>query len=129
MAEVATVNRIGVPRQEYTGAPSTLCNGCGHDSITNHIITAMYEIGADPYTFAKMSGIGCSSKTPAYFLSKSHGFNAVHGRMPAVATGAFAANRTLLPVGVSGDGDTASIGMGQFVHLVRRNVPCVYLIE
>jgi 2-oxoglutarate/2-oxoacid ferredoxin oxidoreductase subunit beta len=129
MAEVATVNRIGVPRQDYTGAPSTLCNGCGHDSITNHIITAMYEIGADPYTFAKMSGIGCSSKTPAYFLSKSHGFNAVHGRAPSVATGAKLANSELTMLLVSGDGDSASIGLGQFCHLVRRNVRMIYVIE
>ncbi|MBI1850102.1 MAG: 2-oxoacid:ferredoxin oxidoreductase subunit beta [Planctomycetes bacterium] len=129
MAEVGTVNRLGFNRQEYTGSPSTLCNGCGHDSITNHIITALYEIGADPYTFAKMSGIGCSSKTPAYFLSKSHGFNAVHGRMPSVSTGAKLANHELTMLAVSGDGDTASIGIGQFCHLIRRNVRMIYVIE
>jgi 2-oxoglutarate ferredoxin oxidoreductase subunit beta len=114
---------------EYKGSDSTLCAGCGHDAITSQIVKAFYEYGVDPYTVAKMSGIGCSSKTPAYFLGKSHGFNAVHGRMPAIATGAMLANKHLLTIGVSGDGDTASIGMGQFVHLLRRNVPMIYIIE
>jgi 2-oxoglutarate/2-oxoacid ferredoxin oxidoreductase subunit beta len=123
------VNRIGHTLSEYKGSDSTLCAGCGHDAITSQIIKAFYEYGIDPYTVAKMSGIGCSSKTPAYFLGKSHGFNAVHGRMPAIATGAMLANKYLLTIGVSGDGDTASIGMGQFVHLLRRNVPMIYIVE
>jgi 2-oxoglutarate ferredoxin oxidoreductase subunit beta len=114
---------------EYKGADSTLCAGCGHDAITSQIIKAFYEYGIEPYRVAKMSGIGCSSKTPAYFLGKSHGFNGVHGRMPAIATGAMLGNRDLLCIGVSGDGDTASIGMGQFVHLLRRNIPMIYIIE
>ena len=122
-------NRLGFGMNEYKGSDSTLCAGCGHDAITSQIIKAFYEYGVDPYTVAKMSGIGCSSKTPAYFLGKSHGFNAVHGRMPAIATGAMLANKNLLTIGVSGDGDTASIGMGQFVHLLRRNVPMIYIIE
>jgi 2-oxoglutarate ferredoxin oxidoreductase subunit beta len=140
MADVATpnapaaapapkVNRIGLPVQEYQGSPSTLCAGCGHDSITNIIVRAFWEMGVPPHQVAKMSGIGCSSKTPAYFITRSHGFNAVHGRMPAVATGAAVANRTLLTIGISGDGDTASIGTGQFVHMLRRNVPNIYIIE
>src|SRR6185369_7303542 len=122
-APAAKTNTIGLTKEEYRGAASTLCSGCGHDSITSHIITSFYELGVDPYSVAKMSGIGCSSKTPAYFLNKSHGFNSVHGRMPAIATGAMLGNKNLLTIGVSGDGDTASIGMGQFVHLLRRNVP------
>src|SRR6201990_2343274 len=122
-------NRLGFTVSEYKGSDSTLCAGCGHDAITAQIIKAFYEYGIDPYTVAKMSGIGCSSKTPAYFLGKSHGFNGVHGRMPAIATGAMLANRDLLTIGVSGDGDTASIGMGQFVHLLRRNIPMIYIIE
>ncbi|HET6203556.1 MAG TPA: 2-oxoacid:ferredoxin oxidoreductase subunit beta [Planctomycetota bacterium] len=131
MSETSTVpkNRSALTKADYRGGKSTLCPGCGHDAITSSIIEAAYDYGLEPERVIKLSGIGCSSKTPAYFLNRSHGFNAVHGRMPAVATGAFAANRTLVPIGVSGDGDTASIGMGQFVHLVRRNVPCVYLIE
>jgi len=123
------VNRLGFTINEYKGNDSTLCAGCGHDAITAQIIKAFYEYGIDPYTVAKMSGIGCSSKTPAYFLGKSHGFNAVHGRMPAIATGALLGNKNLLTIGVSGDGDTASIGMGQFVHMLRRNVPMIYIIE
>jgi len=122
-------NRIGLTLADYKGAASTLCSGCGHDAITSQLIKAFFELGVDPYRVAKLSGIGCSSKTPAYFLSKSHGFNAVHGRMPSVATGTVLANRTLLAVGVSGDGDTASIGAGQFVHLLRRNLPFVYVVE
>jgi len=113
----------------YKGLESTLCNGCGHDAITSSIVRVLWEMGVEPHRVAKMSGIGCSSKTTAYFLSSSWGFNAVHGRMPSVATGALLANRNLLPVGVSGDGDTASIGMGQFVHMLRRNIPILYIIE
>jgi 2-oxoglutarate/2-oxoacid ferredoxin oxidoreductase subunit beta len=123
------VNRLGIALSEYKGADSTLCAGCGHDAITSQIIKAFYEYGVEPHKVAKLSGIGCSSKTPAYFLSKSHGFNGVHGRMPALATGVMLANSTLIAVGVSGDGDTASIGMGQFVHLLRRNIPMIYIIE
>ena len=122
-------NRLGLTMAEYKGADSTLCAGCGHDAITSQIIKAFYEYGVDPYLVAKLSGIGCSSKTPAYFLSKSHGFNGVHGRMPALATGVMLANKHLVAIGVSGDGDTASIGMGQFVHLLRRNIPMIYIIE
>lgn len=122
-------NRIGLTLADYKGAESTLCAGCGHDAITSQIIKAFYEYGVEPHRVAKLSGIGCSSKTPAYFLSRSHGFNSVHGRMPSVATGAMAANKTLLGVGVTGDGDTAAIGMGQFVHLLRRNIPMIYVIE
>ena len=123
------VNRLGIAIGEYKGADSTLCAGCGHDAITAQIIKAFYEYGVEPYKVAKLSGIGCSSKTPAYFLSRSHGFNGVHGRMPSLATGVMLANSTLVSIGVSGDGDTASIGMGQFVHLLRRNVPMIYIIE
>src|SRR5438270_6665343 len=123
------VNRLGFTMADYKGAESTLCAGCGHDAITSQIIKAFYEYGVEPHRVAKLSGIGCSSKTPAYFLSKSHGFNSVHGRMPAVATGVMLANKSLISIGVSGDGDTASIGMGQFVHLLRRNVPMIYIIE
>jgi 2-oxoglutarate ferredoxin oxidoreductase subunit beta len=122
-------NRLGLTLAEYKGADSTLCAGCGHDAITAQIIKAFYEYGVDPYMVTKLSGIGCSSKTPAYFLSKSHGFNGVHGRMPALATGVMLANKQLVAIGVSGDGDTASIGMGQFVHLLRRNIPMIYIIE
>jgi 2-oxoglutarate ferredoxin oxidoreductase subunit beta len=123
------VNRLGLTINDYKGADSTLCAGCGHDAITAQIIKAFYEYGVEPYRVAKLSGIGCSSKTPAYFLSQSHGLNGVHGRMPALATGVMLANRTLLSIGVSGDGDTASIGMGQFVHLLRRDVPMIYIVE
>ena len=123
------VNRVGLTRADYDGAKTTLCPGCGHNAITGGIIQAAYEAGLEPHRVAKLSGIGCSSKTPAYFLGHSHGFNAVHGRMPSIATGVHMANRELLLIGVSGDGDTASIGLGQFCHLVRRNVPVVYIIE
>jgi len=123
------VNRVGLTQADYKGKPSTLCKGCGHDSISSQLIKAFYEYGVEPYKVAKLSGIGCSSKTPAYFLNRSHGFNAVHGRMPSVATGSILANRNLVAVGVSGDGDTASIGIGQFVHLLRRNLPIVYIVE
>lgn len=125
----AKVNRLGLARDSYRGGKTTLCAGCGHNAISERIIDAFYEMGVDPYRVAKFSGIGCSSKSPAYFLGTSHGFNAVHGRMPAVATGAALANHQLMIVGVSGDGDTASIGMGQYVHLMRRNLPMIYLIE
>jgi 2-oxoglutarate ferredoxin oxidoreductase subunit beta len=114
---------------DYKGAPSTLCDGCGHDAITSQIIKVAFELGIEPYRVAKLSGIGCSSKTPAYFMSSSHGINAVHGRMPSIATGAAMANKTLLLMGVSGDGDTASIGLGQFCHIIRRNVPILYIVE
>jgi 2-oxoglutarate ferredoxin oxidoreductase subunit beta len=122
-------NKLGLSRADYMGLKSTLCTGCGHDSITNHIVTAFYELGINPTQVAKMSGIGCSSKTPAYFLNQAHGFNSVHGRMPSVSTGAKLANGNLHVIGVSGDGDTASIGMGQFMHLVRRNLDMTYVIE
>jgi 2-oxoglutarate ferredoxin oxidoreductase subunit beta len=125
----SNTNRIGLLMQDYKGKESTLCAGCGHDAITSQIIRAMFLYGIDPTRVIKLSGIGCSSKTPAYFLDRAHGFNAVHGRMPAVATGAILANRTLFAIGVSGDGDTASIGTGQFVHLLRRNIPMVYIME
>ncbi len=128
-APAPKTNRIGLTQADYKGAPSTLCDGCGHDAITAQIIKACYEAGVNPHMVAKLSGIGCSSKTPAYFLSRSHGFNAVHGRMPSVATGVSMANKQLQLLAVSGDGDTASIGIGQFVHIVRRNVPIVYIVE
>ena len=120
-------NSAGYTRQDYEGATSTLCAGCGHDSATSAIIQACFELNIEPHRVAKISGIGCSSKTPAYFLSRSHGFNSVHGRMPSIATGANMANRDLLYIGVSGDGDTASIGMGQFAHALRRNLNLNYL--
>lgn len=122
-------NRIGLSLADYKGSPSTMCAGCGHDAITSQIIKSFYQMGVNPYHVAKMSGIGCSSKTPAYFLNTSHGFNGVHGRMPSLATGALLANRKLICIGVSGDGDTASIGLGQFCHLIRRNVPMIYVVE
>lgn len=122
-------NRIGLTLADYKGAPSTLCDGCGHDAITSQVIKACYDLGVNPHMVAKMSGIGCSSKTPAYFLSRAHGFNAVHGRMPSVSTGVAMANKDLKLLAVSGDGDTASIGMGQFCHIVRRNIPIVYIVE
>jgi 2-oxoglutarate ferredoxin oxidoreductase subunit beta len=122
-------NDLGYTTKDYEGAVSTLCAGCGHDSISAAIIDACFEMSIPPHRVAKLSGIGCSSKTPTYFLGNSHGFNAVHGRMPSVATGANMANRDLIYIGVSGDGDTASIGMGQFVHAVRRNVNMVYIVE
>jgi 2-oxoglutarate/2-oxoacid ferredoxin oxidoreductase subunit beta len=121
-------NDLGYTVDYYEGSLSTLCAGCGHDSISAAIAQACFELNIEPHKVAKLSGIGCSSKTPAYFLSNSHGFNSVHGRMPSVATGANLANRDLIYLGVSGDGDTASIGMGQFVHVVRRNLNMVYLV-
>ena len=123
------VNEIGLERNDYSGRPSTLCKGCGHNSISNQIISVAYELSINPHQVVKLSGIGCSSKSPAYFLGRSHGFNALHGRMPSIATGATTANRDLLAVGVSGDGDTGSIGLGQFKHMVRRNIPVVYIVE
>src|SRR3954470_11677901 len=122
-------NRIGLELATYRGSKTTLCAGCGHNAISERIIDAFYELGTDPKRVIKLSGIGCSSKTPAYFLGGSHGFNAVHGRMPSVATGALLANASLQGIGVSGDGDTGAIGIGQFVHLMRRNLPLVYIIE
>ncbi len=124
----AGTNAIGFHKKEYEGALSTLCAGCGHDSISAAIIQACFELSIPPHRIAKISGIGCSSKTPTYFLANSHGFNSVHGRMPSVATGAVMANKDLTYIGVSGDGDTASIGMGQFAHVVRRNLNMVYIV-
>ena len=123
------VNRIGLEVLNYKGSKTTLCAGCGHNSISERIIECFYDLGVEPYKVAKFSGIGCSSKSPAYFLGLSHGFNGVHGRMPAIATGAMLANSNLIGLGVTGDGDTASIGIGQFMHLVRRNLPMIYIIE
>src|SRR5689334_11882488 len=123
------VNRIGLTVLDYRGGKTTLCAGCGHNAISERIIDAMYEMGVQPERVIKPSGIGCSSKSPAYFMSRSHSFNSVHGRMPSVATGAMLANRHLVALGVSGDGDTASIGIGQFIHLMRRNLPIIYIIE
>jgi 2-oxoglutarate/2-oxoacid ferredoxin oxidoreductase subunit beta len=128
-APAPKVNRIGLTVLDYRGSKTTLCAGCGHNAISERIIDAMYEMGVPPERVIKPSGIGCSSKTPAYFMSRSHSFNAVHGRMPSVATGAVLANHKLIALGVSGDGDTASIGIGQFVHLMRRNLPIIYIIE
>jgi 2-oxoglutarate/2-oxoacid ferredoxin oxidoreductase subunit beta len=122
-------NRIGLTVVEYKGGKTTLCAGCGHNAISERIIEAMYDMGVKPERVVKMSGIGCSSKSPAYFMNRSHSFNSVHGRMPSVTTGAILANRNLIALGVSGDGDTASIGIGQFVHLMRRNLPVIYIIE
>jgi len=123
------LNHIGLPIAEYRGGKTTLCAGCGHNAISERIIDAMFEMGVQPERVMKMSGIGCSSKSPAYFMNRSFSFNGVHGRMPSITTGAVLANRTMTALGVSGDGDTASIGMGQFVHLLRRNLPMIYIIE
>src|ERR1700727_2379439 len=122
-------NDLGYPHRDYEGKISTLCAGCGHDSITASIIEACYELSIEPHRVAKISGIGCSSKTPDYFLGNSHGFNSVHGRMPSVLTGANLANRDLIYLGVSGDGDSASIGFGQFAHSIRRGVNMTYIVE
>jgi 2-oxoglutarate ferredoxin oxidoreductase subunit beta len=122
-------NRIGLEVLSYKGSKTTLCAGCGHNAISERVVECFYELGVQPWQVAKFSGIGCSSKSPAYFLGLSHSFNGVHGRMPALATGAILANSNLLGLGVSGDGDTASIGLGQFMHLVRRNLPMIYIIE
>jgi len=123
------LNRAGLDILPYRGGKTTLCAGCGHNSITERLIEAFWELGIEPWRVAKLSGIGCSSKTPAYFLSQSHGFNAVHGRAPTVATGTLLGNHQLMCVVVSGDGDTASIGIGHFMHMLRRNVPLIYVIE
>jgi len=123
------VNRVGLEVISYKGSKTTLCAGCGHNAVSERIVECFYELGIQPWSVAKLSGIGCSSKTPAYFLGLSHGFNGVHGRMPSLATGALLGNRTLLGIGVTGDGDTASIGLGQFMHLLRRNLPFIYVIE
>ena len=128
-AAPAQTNRAGLTRNDYKGSPSTLCQGCGHNSITSQIIAACYELDIIPERLLKFSGIGCSSKSPAYFLNRSFGFNTLHGRMPSLATGALFGDHRLRAIGVSGDGDTASIGMGQFKHLVRRNTPMLYIIE
>ena len=128
-APAPKLNHIGLPVLEYRGGKTTLCAGCGHNAISERIIDAMFQMGVEPERVMKMSGIGCSSKSPAYFMSRSHSFNSVHGRMPSVSTGAILANHTMTTIGVSGDGDTASIGMGQFVHLLRRNLPMIYIIE
>src|SRR2546428_10774816 len=129
MATPIRVNRIGLAPQIYKGGKATLCAGCGHNAISERIIDAFYEMGVNPRQVSKLSGIGCSSKSPAYFLGGSHGFNAVHGRMPSVGTGAMLANQKLIAIGISGDGDTGAIGIGQFVHLMRRNLPIIYIIE
>ena len=122
-------NALGLTRRDYEGSMSTLCAGCGHDSVTAAIVQAFFELDVPPHRAAKLSGIGCSSKTTAYFLRQSHGFNGVHGRMPAIATGANAANRELIFIGVSGDGDSLSIGLGQLCHAIRRNVDVLYVLE
>lgn len=129
MTTTAATSTSAFGREAYKGLASTLCAGCGHNSITNHLIRALYEYGADPYLLAKMSGIGCSSKTPAYFVEMAHGFNGLHGRMPSLATGVKLANRELMVLGISGDGDTASIGLGQYCHMIRRNLDCTYIVE
>jgi 2-oxoglutarate ferredoxin oxidoreductase subunit beta len=123
------LNLAGLAKADYKGLESTLCSGCGHDSISAQIITACYELGIRPESIIKLSGIGCSSKSPAYFMNRSFGFNALHGRMPSIATGALTGNHSLGAIAVSGDGDTGSIGMGQFKHLMRRNVRMVYIVE
>jgi 2-oxoglutarate ferredoxin oxidoreductase subunit beta len=125
----ANLNLAGLSKNDYRGAPSTLCQGCGHNSISNQIITAMYEMNVVPETIVKFSGIGCSSKSPTYFMNRSFGFNSLHGRMPAIATGALFGDHSLKGIGVSGDGDSASIGMGQFKHIMRRNVNMLYIVE
>ena len=122
-------NAVGLTRREYEGAMSTLCAGCGHDSVTAALVQAFWELDVEPHRVAKLSGIGCSSKTTAYFLKEAHGFNGVHGRMPALATGAAAANRDLVLIGISGDGDSLSIGLGQLSHAIRRNVDMLYVLE
>ena len=125
----ANVNTIGLTKNDYRGNPSTLCQGCGHNSISNQIIAAMYEMNVMPEDVLKFSGIGCSSKSPTYFMNRSFGFNSLHGRMPSIATGALFGDYRLKGIGVSGDGDTASIGMGQFKHVMRRNADLVYIVE
>ncbi|NIM93945.1 MAG: 2-oxoacid:ferredoxin oxidoreductase subunit beta, partial [Anaerolineales bacterium] len=128
-ARPSKVNLVGLTKSDYKGRTSTLCQGCGHNSISSQIVAACYEYSIRPERIIKVSGIGCSSKSPAYFMDRSHGFNSLHGRMPSIATGAVVVNRELTAIGISGDGDTASIGIGQFVHLLRRNLPMVYIVE
>ncbi len=123
------LNRLGLPKTDYRGRPSTLCKGCGHDSISQRIVNVVWEQGLAQHNVVKMSGIGCSSKTPAYFLQGSHGFNGLHGRMAALSTGVMIANKALTVIGISGDGDTASIGIGHFKHAARRNIPMTYIVE
>src|SRR6202035_1544397 len=123
------INHIGLSVIDYHRGKTTLGAGCGHNGISERIVEAMYDMGVQPERVGKLSGIGSSSKSPASFMNRSHSFNSVHGRMPSVATGAMLANRNLIALGVSGDGDTASIGIGQFVHLMRRNLPIIYIIE
>src|SRR3954468_7251924 len=125
----ARANKLGLTMRDYEGSMSTLCAGCGHDSVTAGIVRAFFELNTPPHAIAKLSGIGCSSKTPTYFVSGAHGFNSAHGRMPAIATGANAANRTLTYIGISGDGDSLSIGLGQLSHAIRRNLNMLYVIE
>lgn len=125
----AGTNQVGLTKGDYRGMPTTLCQGCGHNSISSQIIAAAYELDIPPEKLVKFSGIGCSSKSPAYFLGRAFGFNGLHGRMPSIATGAMFGDHTLTAVGVSGDGDTASIGMGQFKHVMRRNLPFIYIVE
>lgn len=127
-APVAGTNSVGLTKKDYSGSPSTLCVGCGHDLISNHVITACHQSGIHPFQLAKMSGIGCSSKIPAYFISKSFSFNSMHGRMAPITTGAKVSNASLTMLGISGDGDTASIGLGGFAHLIRRNLPVCYIV-
>ncbi|MGJ3237530.1 MAG: thiamine pyrophosphate-dependent enzyme [Anaerolineae bacterium] len=129
MAKKNDVNLLNLTKDDYQGRPTTLCPGCGHNSISNQIVQTAFDLSIPQHQLLKMSGIGCSSKSPAYFLGRSHGFNALHGRMPSVVTGALMANHSLKAIAVSGDGDTGSIGMGQFKHVIRRNVPFVYIIE
>ena len=123
------VNKLGLTARDYEGSMSTLCAGCGHDSVTAALIQAFFELDVEPHMVAKLSGIGCSSKTPTYFIREAHGFNSVHGRMPSIAAGANAANREMMYVGISGDGDSLSIGLGQFCHAIRRNVNMLYVLE
>src|SRR4051812_28783154 len=122
-------NALGLTLRDYEGSMSTLCAGCGHDSVTAAIVKTFHELGTPPHMIAKLSGIGCSSKTPTYFVKGAHGFNSAHGRMPAIATGASAANRDLVYIGISGDGDSLSIGLGQLCHAIRRNVSLLYVVE
>jgi 2-oxoglutarate ferredoxin oxidoreductase subunit beta len=129
MARQVEVNKLGLTKEDYNGRPTTLCPGCGHNSISNQITQMAFDLNLPQHKVLKMSGIGCSSKSPAYFLGRSHGFNALHGRMPSVVTGALMANHDMKAIAVSGDGDTGSIGLGQFKHVIRRNVPFVYIIE
>ena len=126
---VEKLNRLGLNRDDYRGFHTTLCAGCGHNSITNHLVKALYDSNVQPHLLTKMSGIGCSSKAAAYLVERAHGFNGAHGRMPSLATGAKLANRDLMVLGISGDGDTASIGLGQFCHMIRRNLDMTYLVE